>query len=132
MRLNINQKLVLILNFLEFTKSVYPTNEPLPEMLQERARKVMQWLDTNAITEARDSKAGIAIVGEHNLPPPGPGEEYGSVIIGSLELGDAIFQVMEAVVAAELSPDRIADPPPPRRVRKGRVETFAPRRGRRR
>ena len=132
MKLNINQKLVLLLNFLEFAKSVYPPDEPLPETLQERARKVMQWLGTNAITEARESKAGIAILGEHNLPPLGPNETYGSVIIGQLELGEAITQVMEAVVEAELTTERILDDVPPRRVVNKRVQEFRPRRGKRR
>jgi len=130
MKLNINQKLVLLINLLEFAKTVYPPNQPLPPLIQARARKVVDWLHAHAHPESPESQKLLAQ--EPGLPPPEPGEEYGAVEISTLELGDGITALMEAIVAAELSPDRIPDPPAPyRRVRKGRVAEFSPRRGNR-
>lgn len=129
MRLNYNQKVVLLLNFMEFAKSVLPAEAKLPPELEKRAIVVAKWLHDNVHPESQESKAGLQILGEHNLPPAEPNVEYGSIQVGALELLEGITQVLEAVIDAELSPDRIPDPTLPRRVRNKRVETFQPRRG---
>lgn len=111
MRLNIQQKAVLLLNLIEVTKGVYGP-EYIPEPLQPRAVAVMKWLDANL---PPTDPALLEIV---DMPPAGPGEEYGAVQISEFEIVEGITQLMEAIIAAELSPDRLVEPPRPHVPRK--------------
>lgn len=117
MKLNINQKSVLMLNLIEFMKSVYGPNHPLPEPLRQRGLKIMNWLSQNVVNNQEELVKVI-----DGMPPPEANESYGAVDIGSFELADAIAQLMEGVIEAELSPDRIPEPAePPRRLIRGRM-----------
>lgn len=111
MRFNIQQKTVLLLNLIEFVKSVYGP-EYLPEPLQPRAKGVIDWLSANL------PPTDPALLDGVELPPVGPREEYGAVETNEFEFAEGVTQLMEAVVAAELSPDRLVEPPRPHVPRK--------------